>query len=84
MKYIVAKTFKKNGSVAIPIDQIPSLFEYSDFLEEKFRRKIEVLILSGETFEALQESWPEYGPISLATNTATFEMEIEEKLKRKG
>lgn len=83
MKYIVAKTFKKNGSVAIPIDEIPSLMEYSELLDEKFKRKIEVLLLSGDTFEALEEAWPEYGPISLAANKADLEGKIEEKLKRK-
>jgi len=84
MKYIVAKTFKKNGSVAISIDEIPSLMAYSELLDEKFKRKIEVLLLSGDTFEALEEAWPEYGPISLAANIADLEQKIEEKLKRKG
>ena len=52
MKFVVARTFKKNGSAAIAIDAVPSIFGYSEELEQRFGRKIEVLILSGESAEA--------------------------------
>lgn len=83
MKFVVARTFKKNGSAAIAIDAVPSIFGYSEELEQRFGRKIEVLILSGESAEALEEAWPEYAPIAVAENKETFERTIEEKVSRK-
>lgn len=51
MRFVVARTFKKNGSAAIAIDAVPSIFGYSEELEQRFGRKIEVLLLSGDSAE---------------------------------
>ena len=81
MRFVVARTFKKNGSAAIAIDAVPSIFGYSEELEQ--RRKIEVLLLSGDSAEALEEAWPEYAPIAVTEDKESFERMIEEKVNRK-
>ena len=83
MRFVVARTFKKNGSAAIAIDAVPSIFGYSEELEQRFGRKIEVLLLSGDSAEALEEAWPEYAPIAVTEDKESFESMIEEKVNRK-
>ena len=83
MRFVVARTFKKNGSAAIAIDAVPSIFGYSEELEQRFGRKIEVLLLSGDSAEALEEAWPEYAPIAVTEDKEDFERMIEEKVNRK-
>ncbi len=83
MRFVVARTFKKNGSAAIAIDAVPSIFGYSEELEQRFGRKIEVLLLSGDSAEALEEAWPEYAPIAMTEDKESFERMIEEKVNRK-
>ena len=83
MRFVVARTFKKNGSAAIAIDAVPSIFGYSEELEQRFGRKIEVLLLSGDSAEALEEAWPEYAPIAVTEDQESFERMIEEKVNRK-
>ena len=83
MRFVVARTFKKNGSAAIAIDAVPSIFGYSEELEQRFGRKIEVLLLSGDSAEALEEAWPEYAPIAVTEDIESFERMIEEKVNRK-
>ena len=83
MRFVVARTFKKNGSAAIAIDAVPSIFGYSEELEQRFGRKIEVLLLSGDSAEALEEAWPEYAPITMTEDKESFERTIEEKINRK-
>ena len=36
MRFVVVRTFKKNGSAAIAIDAVPSIFGYSEELEQRF------------------------------------------------
>lgn len=76
MKFVVARTFKKNGSAAIAIDAVPSIMGYSEELEQRFGRKIEVLLLSGDSAEALEEAWPEYAPIVVVDNKESFELSL--------
>ena len=83
MRFVVARTFKKNGSAAIAIDAVPSIFGYSEELEQRFGRKIEVLLLSGDSAEALEEAWPEYAPIAMTEDKESVERMIEEKVNRK-
>ena len=83
MRFVVARTFKKNGSAAIAIDAVPSIFGYSEELEQRFGRKIEVLLLSGDSAEALEEAWPEDAPIAVTEDKESFERMIEEKVNRK-
>lgn len=38
-----------------------------------------MLLLSGDSAEALEEAWPEYAPIAVTEDKESFERMIEEK-----
>lgn len=79
-KYVIAKTFKKKGSVAIPLEQVPDFLTFIPEMEAVFKRKAEFLILSCGADMELEEAWPEYAPFLLAANKQGFEEGIKEKI----
>lgn len=79
MNYLMAKTFKKAGSVAIPLAAVSDFLAYSEELQATYKRKIEVLVISAPDEEELDTAWPEHAPVLMAADKAAFERAISEK-----
>lgn len=80
-KYLVARTFKKKGSAAVPLEVIPDVFVWITELEKTAKRKAEFLLLSCESEAALENAWPEYGPFQIAEDCKSFLEAMEEKMR---
>ncbi|UJF15642.1 hypothetical protein LZ578_00015 [Jeotgalibaca sp. MA1X17-3] len=79
-KYLIAKTFKKKGSAAILLEQVPDFLSFIPELESIFKRKAEFLIVSSSAEMELEEAWPEYAPILITEDKDTFKKTTEEKI----
>lgn len=80
-KFLLARTYKKKGSAAIPLEAVDFL-TYIPQLEATFKCNAEFLIVSKEAEMAFDEAWPEYAPTEVVDNAASFEKVVEEKTKR--
>ena len=81
-KYLIAKTFKKKGTAAIPLVAVPDFFTYVPELEALFKRNVEFLIISANDDKSLDESWPEYAPFEEVKTKDAFEKVTHEKSTR--
>lgn len=81
-KYLIAKTFKKKGSVVISLENITDFLTYIPELETEFKRNAEFLIISNQGGLPLDEAWPEYAPIQVETTKTAFEAAVKEKTQR--
>lgn len=79
-KYLIAKTFKKKGSVAVLLEEVPDFLSFIPELESIFKRKAEFLIISSSADMELEEAWPEYAPILITENKDGFKKATEEKI----
>lgn len=82
MNYLLAKTFKE-GSVAIPLENIPDFLAYSAELQETYKRKVEVLVVSAQEDLELDQAWPEHAPVLVVETKESLEKALSEKLTKK-
>lgn len=81
-KYLLAKTFKKKGSVVISLENLADFLTYIPEWEAEFKRNAEFLIISNQAKLPLDEAWPEYAPIQVETTKIAFEAAVKEKTQR--
>lgn len=81
-KYLLAKTFKKKGSAAILLEDVADFLSYIPQLEATFKRSAEFLIVTCEKGLSLEEAWPEYAPVQVASTKEDFEKGVQEKTTR--
>lgn len=82
MNYLLAKTFTE-GSVAIPLSAVPNFLAYSEELQGKYKRKIEVLVVSAQEGTDLDEAWPEHAPVQMVADLAALDEALAGKLTKK-